>query len=225
MQIIAQSRAPTRVSYIHLAYISAQLGNRISKGDLFPTQAFLGIALTTAIACGAIGAKLASKGARVRAMKIGAVLGFVAALGIMWMIEAEWRVRRSNEEVVSHVLRTHQFWALREAPIAARVEAAASTNGAAASLAATYYSMKGMGVDGKEPQLRVKAYRYCEEAAAKGYQSSWIRTNDMAAEWNRETFKAALATGKLSPAEEAWAKRKMVEFAQQGRDEEPVDPK
>lgn len=217
MLIIAQSQAPTRVSYIHLAYISAQLDNRISKGDLVSTQAFLGIALTTAVLCGAIGAKLAGKGARARAVKIGAVLGFVVGLLAMWIIESEWRERRSNEEVVKHVVHTRQFWALRDAPIAAGVEAAASTNGAAAALAASYYTMKGETEREKAPELVVKGYRYCEAAAAKGYQSMWARTNDLLDSENVETYKAALAAGKLSPVDEAWARQKLAEFAGSSR--------
>jgi hypothetical protein len=225
MQIIAQSQAPTRISYIHLAYIAAQLDNRISKGDLLPAQAFLGIALTTAVACGAIGAKLAGKGASVRAAKIGVVLGFVAGLSLLWIVEAVWSDRRSNQDVVKHVLQTRQFWALRDPWIAAGMEAAASTNGAAAALAATYYSMKGQSGKEKAPELVVKGYRFCEAAAAKGCQSWLVRTNDLLNSSNVEAYRTALEAGKLSPTDAAWAKQKLVEFAQQFQEEEPAGVK
>ena len=215
MQIIAQSQAPNRVSYIHLAYISASLDNRISKGDLVSTQAFLGIALTTAVACGALGAKLAGKGNRVRAVKIGAFLGFVASLGAMWLIEGVWGNLRSDEGVAKHVVKGRQYWALRDPQIAASIEAAADTNGAAASLAATYYNMKGS----QNPAMVVKCYRFCEAAAAQGQQARFVRTNYVLEHSNVEAYETALATGKLSPVDAAWAKRKLVEFAQQLQEE------
>jgi hypothetical protein len=56
---------------IRLACISAQLNNRISKGEMFPVQTILGVAVTTAIACGAIGARLAQEGRRGRAAMFG----------------------------------------------------------------------------------------------------------------------------------------------------------
>jgi hypothetical protein len=225
MQIIAQSQAPTRVSYIHLAYISAQLDNRISKGDLLSMQTVLGIAFATAIACAAVGGRLAGKGTRARGIKIGAFLGFFAGLCVMWMIEAEWRERRSNEEVVKHVLETRQFWALRDARIATGVEAAANTNGAAAALAATYYSMKGYSVRATAPEMVVKGYWYCEQAAAKGHGTGWVSTNDLARGENVEAFQLALALGRLSPAEQVWARQKLAEITREPQAKEPVDPK
>jgi hypothetical protein len=70
MEVIAQSQPAAKPSYIHLAYISAQLDNRISKGELLPVQTILGVAVATAIACGAIGARLAQEGRRGRAYRI-----------------------------------------------------------------------------------------------------------------------------------------------------------
>lgn len=217
MQIVAQSQTPAKVGYIHLAYIAAQLSNRISKGDLFPAQAYLGAALATAMVFGAIGSRLGSKGNRVRAVKWGALLGLVAGLCVLWMIETAWREQRSNQEVIAHVLNTRQWWALRDPFIAAGMEAAADTNGAAAALAASYYAMKGLEEKKESPELVVKAHKYCEAAAAKGHGSPWVRTNDLAEPSRPEemsaTFKAALETGRLSPAEETWAKQKLAELA------------
>ena len=210
MQIIAQSQTPTKVSYIHLAYLAAGLSNRISTGDLDSAPAFLGIALTTAVVCGTIRAKLAGKGARKRAIKIGAVLGFIAGLAAVWIIEGVCGGFRSNEAVVKHVVKTWQWWALRDPQIAAGMEAAASTNATAAIMAAYYYEMKG-----KTPELRVKRFKYIEAALANGYQGHVFSTNCLACAWDAQTFKAALVTGKLSPAEQVWAKQKLVEFGRE----------
>ncbi len=217
MKVIAQSQPSTEVSYVHLAYISAQLNNRISKGELLPVQAILGVALATAIACGAIGTRLAQQGRRGRAAGVGGVLGFFAAVGLLCLVQAAWNESRSNEETVKHIIETKQFWALREAPIAAGVEAAASTNGAAASLAADYYGLKG-GSGSEAPELVVKGYRYCELAATQGRGSHWVRLSDFTNEWSagrlKPTFEAALEKGKLSEAERTWAKQQLARMTQ-----------
>jgi hypothetical protein len=218
MKVIAQSQPPAKFSYIHLAYISAQLDNRISKGELLPVQAILGAAVATAIACGVIGAKLAQEGKRGRAARIGGVLGFFAALGLLWLVQAAWSDSRSNEEAVKHIIETRQFWALRDPPIAAGIEAVAITNGAAASLAAEYYGLKG-GSGREAPELVVKGYRYCELAAAQGKSSHWIRLADLTNDWNadqlKQTFEAALEKGKLSEAERTWTKQQLARMAKQ----------
>ena len=209
MQIIAQSQTPTTVSYIHLAYLSAAMSNHIYKGEVLPIQAFLGIALTTAVAYGTIRSKLAGPGARVRAVKIGAILVFFASLAVLLAIDLVWLGIRTNDDVVRHVIKTRQYWALREAPIAVGVEAAASTNGAAAALAAEYYS-HSYGSNALE--MHVKTYRYCELALANGVTNWWVRHEMTNFQEDRTTLEYALERGRLNPAERDWAKQKLVEF-------------
>jgi hypothetical protein len=218
MEVIAQSQPAAKPSYIHLAYISAQLDNRISKGELLPVQTILGVAVATAIACGAIGARLAQEGRRGRAAKIGGVLGFFGTLALLCFVQLAWSESRSNEAAVKHVIQTRQFWALREAPIAAGIEAAAATNGTAASMAADYYGLKG-GTGREAPELVVRGYRYCELAAAQGQRSRWTSVSDLTNSWYaehlKETFEAALKAGKLSEAEQTWTKMHLARIAEQ----------
>jgi hypothetical protein len=217
MKVIAQSQVPVDVSYVHLAYISAQLGNRISKAELLPGQAMLGVAVATAIACGAIGGRLAGNGRRGRAVRTGAFLGFFGALAALWLAELAWGESRSHEAAVKHIIETRQFWALREQPIAASVEAAAATNGMAAALAADYYGLKG-GHATEAPEFVVKGYRYSELADAQGSASRWTRASDLTNGWNvnhlRPAFEAALKKGKLSEVERAWAKQQLTRMEQ-----------
>jgi hypothetical protein len=212
MQIIAQSQTPTKISYIHLAYIAAQLNKGISKGELIPVQAMLGAAMATAVACGVIGVKLAAAGRRGRAAKVGAALGFIGTLFVLGVVQGVWRESRSNDQVVKHIIETKQWWALREPPIAAGVEAAALTNGTAASMAASYYGLKG-GSGKEAPELMVKAFRYCELAAAQGRSSGWVRAGDLTNSPHLiGVFQAALEKGKLTEAERNWTTQQLAQM-------------
>jgi uncharacterized membrane protein YeaQ/YmgE (transglycosylase-associated protein family) len=218
MKVIAQSQPSAGAGYIHLAYISAQLDYRISKGELLPVQAMLGVALATAVACGMIASKLAQPGRRQRAIKMGVVLGFFGTIAALWFFQMVWSESQSNEAAVRHVIKTRQFWALREPALAAGIEASAATNATAASMAADYYGMKYNGKDGA-PEQAVKSYRYCELAAAQGQGSRWAGlfhlTNDWYVQDLEKAFEAALKNGKLSPEEESWTKRQLTRIAEQ----------
>ena len=223
MIIIAQSQPPAaKVSYVHLAYISAQLSNRISKGELLPMQAIFGAAMATAIVCGFVGAKLKNPANRGQAVKWGIILGFFGTLGAFWFAQGIWSATRSNEETVRHVVQTRQFWALREAPIGAGVEAASATNGSAAALAADYYRLKG-GSAQENPEFPVKAYRYCELAAAHGQKTRWMRVEELKDYPPRhvEAFQAALKRGKLSQEEQTWVRAQLARVDPQDRGTEP----
>ncbi len=225
MKVIAQSQPPVTFGYIHLAYISAQLSNRISKEELLPVQAFFGVAMACAVVCAAIGAKLGREGSRARAMKIGGFVGFFASLGLLWLVESAWRQTRSDEATLKHVIETRQFWALREAPIAARIEAAAQTNAIAASMAADYYGLKGdSGTEA--PELRVKGYRFSELATAQGQPSRWIRASDLTnttyAGYLTEIFEAALKKGNLTQTEETWARRQLASMTAESENRVPL---
>jgi hypothetical protein len=213
MQIIAQSQTPTKVSYIHLAYLAAALNSRIS---LVPGEAYLGVALATAVACGVLAAKRAGATARVRAIKYGAVMGFIGGLGLMWLLETGWQDLFGSALAVRRVVQTRQWWAMRDPRIAAGVESAASTNGEAAGLAAYYYEMTGATRRDAEPELKVKYDRFCEIAVVKG--ASWwhLYTNSLDS-YDEEKFRAALKRGKLGPAEVAWVKEKLVPFDKAGK--------
>lgn len=212
MKIIAQSQPAAKVSYIHLAYLSAQLSNRISKAESFPMQALLGAAIALVIAGGVIGAKLGHSGRRGRAVQLGAVAGLLAALGGLWVAHAAWEKSRNQEAVVQHLIQTRQFWALREAPLAACIEAAALTNGTAAAMAADYYSLKSGGGE-DTPEFVVKGYRYCELAAAQGQESHWVRLVELTNDWRAwDQFEAALRKGKLSQPEKLWTKQHLTQL-------------
>ncbi len=226
MKIIAQSQTPTKVSYIHLAYVSASLSKTISKGELLPIQAVLAAGLAAAIACGSLGAKLAEVGKRARAAKIGAAIGFVGMLGAFGAVNFIWSNSLSKERVVNHIIQSRQWWALRDPEIAAGVEAAAITNGAAASLAVSYYYLKHGSME-EHPEYTVKAYKYAEEALDNGSNPGWIRAGDVTNDWGHlmPSFKAALDKGKLTLAEQNWTKQKLVQMDEQSKKEDQSDPK
>lgn len=209
MKILAQSQVPTRTGFIHLAYISASMSNGISKGDLFPGMVFLGLAVTFTLAGGALAARLARTGAKKRMILVGLLVGLIGGMALLYGIEHLWGEFRGNDAVVKHVVQTDQFWALRDQKIAAGVEAAAATNGAAAALAAEYYALSPLRGELEHPEIWLKAYRYCEMAAALGHTPHYVQTDEFAREFGR--IEKALESGKLSSEETAWAKQKLKE--------------
>jgi MFS family permease len=214
MQVVAQSHTPAKVGYIHLAYAAAQLGKGISKGELISGQAYLSAALITAVACGAIAARLRDKEGRRRiGAKFFAVFGFFTALLVLWMIESFWRSHRTDEEALTHILKSGQFWAMGDSKFASGIEAAAETNGVAAQLAGRYYNMKRYEKD--SPETAVKAYWFGEQAASLGVIFIWPNTNELAsisAKYLVEPFEASLKSGKLTPAQEKWVEDKLPEM-------------
>lgn len=222
MQIVSQSQTPAKVGYIHLAYISAQLGNRISKGELISVQACLGTALAVAVAFGALAAKLANKEARRFAIKFSVFVGLCVGLLGVWGVESVWRDHRTDGQVLEHILKTKQFWAMRQPKLAHQIEAAASTNGTAASLAANYYGLKRSD---KDPEVTVRAYWFAEQAASLGAHTSWIKTNELTSRYANylvKPFEAGVNSGKLTPAQEASAREKLVQMAQLLNEEKSV---
>jgi hypothetical protein len=225
MKVIAQSQPPVTLSYIHLAYTSAALENKISKGELLPAQALVAVAVACALVCAVIGAKLGRGQGRLRAANIAAFVGFFASLGLLWLAEAAWSDSRSDEAVVKHVIQTKQYWAMRDARLAAGIEAAAGTNGTAASMAANYYGLKG--ISGRETaELRVKGYRFSELAAAQGQPSQWSRASDLTntayAGHLVQMFEVALKEGKLTQTEQTWARRQLASMTAQLEDPAPA---
>jgi hypothetical protein len=211
MKIVIQSEAPTKLSYIHLAYISVQLENRISRGELYPFQTMLGIAAATAIACAAIGSKFSAKGTRAHAVKIWVMGGFFGTLALLWLFQLAWSESRSNEQALDHVIKTSQFWALRDPQLGSSIEAAAQTNGKAAGLAASYYGLKRH----TSPEDTVKSYRYAELAAtASARRFYWAHPFDFTNSWpspeDLNAFQGALKNGKLSAEEKAWTQRQLA---------------
>jgi hypothetical protein len=207
MQIIAQSQTPPQPGYIHLAYISAAVNNRISKGDLFPVQVYLGAALAAAVACGMVAGKF-SKMERRTSVKFAAMYGFIGTLCLLWVIESAWRARRTNEQVFSHVTNTRQWWALRDPAIATSVESAARTNNAAAHLAACYYHWAH--ADENEPEQMVKRYWFAERATNGSH--GWPTLDATSDPRILTNFEFALKRGNLTLEEQAWAKEKLVKL-------------
>lgn len=217
MKIVAQSQTPTKVGYIHLAYISVALSNGISKGELLPVQMVLGIGVAAALACAALGLKLRRKARPMRAAMGGAVLGIAAMLVFYKTAEALWTSTLSNEQVVKHVIESDQWWALREGPIAAGIESAASTNSKAASMASRYYTLQQHQNTNAAATYLVKSYYYAQLASTNGVKQGWAsRVDDLeniyGAERLQVPFQEAIEKRMLNPAEQQWATERLAKL-------------
>jgi hypothetical protein len=208
MTVVAQSQPP-KYGYIHLAYVSAQLSNGISKGELISVQSGLGLAVAAAVVIGSITRLVAGPGRRARWMVHGAIVGALIAGVFYWVANSLWLQTRSHEQVVSHIISTRQFWALRDKAFALHIEAAAETNGVAASMAASYYGLTGRTMS---PESVVKAYRFLDLANAQGQQSRHFYINLDEPEL-AIVIENALKAGKLSDMEQSWAREKLAQIS------------
>jgi hypothetical protein len=206
MQIIAQSQTPIKASYIHLAYISAALSARISKGDLYPTEAILGLALLGAVACATLKAWISHN---FRKLIRTAILGFIGVVCVLVFAERVWSGSRSKEAIVEHIIQTRQWWAVRDPEFTAKIEAVALTNGQAAGMVADYYvSMGGWEVD-KDPLFFFKSQFYGEIAVAKGGHTFAPVNPDEDWSGYASYLKTALDSGKLNETEKNWVMAKI----------------
>ncbi len=213
MRIIAQSQVPTKSSYLHLAYLSAQLTNWISKGELMSMGTLLGVAVAGAAVCSVAAAKLARAGQKLRAMKIWAMAGFIGIFGGIWLVEILWSETRSDEQVAQHVVNKYQWWAMRNEPIATAVESLATTNAKAAVMAAQYYLFSGH--HDEFPEKYVKSLRFGEIAESLGRPNSFGGTNILEKSSPGRAYlhmEEALKRNQMSAVERAWATQKLAQI-------------